>query len=67
MRTEPAAATWYAGTFLGQPDQVRHVRRAIASHLAGCPAAGDAVLIASELASNAIVFFPLSSCVAVAA
>ncbi len=55
MRTEPVAATWYAGTFPGQADQVRHVRHAVARHLAGCPAADDAVLIVSELASNAIV------------
>ncbi len=55
MRTEPVATAWYAGTFLGQADQVHHVRRAIASHLAGCPAVDDAVLVASELASNAIV------------
>ena len=34
---------------------MRHVRRAVARHLAGCPAADDAVLIASELASNAIL------------
>ena len=31
------------------------MRRAVAQHLAGCAAADDAVLIASELASNAIV------------
>jgi len=35
---------------------VRHVRRAVARHLAGCPAVDDAVLIASELAANAILF-----------
>jgi hypothetical protein len=34
---------------------LRHVRRAVASHLAGCAAAADAVLIASELAANAIL------------
>ena len=34
---------------------MRHVRHAIASYLAGCSAAADAVLIASELATNAIV------------
>jgi anti-sigma regulatory factor (Ser/Thr protein kinase) len=35
---------------------VHHVRRAVARHLAGCPAADDAVLIASELAANAILY-----------
>jgi len=34
---------------------VGHVRRAIAKYLAGCPAADDALLIVSELATNAIV------------
>jgi anti-sigma regulatory factor (Ser/Thr protein kinase) len=34
---------------------VHHVRRAVAKLLARCPAADDTVLIASELASNAIV------------
>ena len=55
MTAEPATATRHAGTYPGRADQVRHVRRAIAGHLAGCPAADDAVLIASELAANAIV------------
>jgi two-component sensor histidine kinase len=55
MTAEPAAATRYACTYPGHADQVRHVRRAVASHLAGCPVANDAVLIASELASNAIL------------
>ncbi len=45
----------YQGTFHGQPDQVREVRAAVASHLAGCPAADDAVLIVSELATNAVL------------
>ena len=55
MRTEPAAATRFTGTYPGRADQVRHVRHALARHLAGCPAADDTILIASELASNAIV------------
>ena len=55
MTAEPAAATRHSGTYPGRADQVHHVRRAIARHLAGCPAADDAVLIASELAANAIV------------
>ena len=58
MTAEPAAATRHTGTYPGRADQVRHVRRAIARHLAGCPAADDAVLIASELASNAIRHTP---------
>ena len=34
---------------------MRDVRRAVARHLAGCPAVDDATLIASELAANAIL------------
>jgi len=50
-----ATAPGYAGTFPGRADQVGQVRREIAAHLAGCPAAHDIVLIASELAANAII------------
>jgi serine/threonine-protein kinase RsbW len=49
------AATCYAGIYPGQADQLQDVRRAVARHLAGCPAADDAILILSELAANAIV------------
>jgi anti-sigma regulatory factor (Ser/Thr protein kinase) len=48
---------WYAGTwrvFPGTPDQIPMVRRYIRSELAGLPALDDAMLAASELASNAI-------------
>ena len=55
MQAEPATITSYAGTYPGQADRVREVRRAVARHLAGCPAVDDATLIASELAANAIV------------
>ena len=55
MTAEPAAATRHTGTYPGRADQVHHVRRAVARHLAGCPAADEAVLIASELAANAIL------------
>ncbi len=48
------AATWYQRTFRGQADQLARVRREIAAHLDGCPAAADAVLIASELSANAV-------------
>lgn len=47
-------ATWYQRTFHGRADQVSQVRRGIASHLGSCPAVADAVLIASELAANAV-------------
>jgi anti-sigma regulatory factor (Ser/Thr protein kinase) len=55
MTAEPAAATRHTATYPGRTDQLHPVRRAVASHLAGCTAADDAVLIASELAANAIL------------
>jgi len=53
--TAAEATTRYQRTFPGRADQVRQVRHELARHLAGCPAAADAVLIASELATNAAV------------
>jgi serine/threonine-protein kinase RsbW len=47
-------AVRYSASFPGRPEQVRKVRRAVAGCLAGCPAADDMVLIASELATNAV-------------
>ena len=38
----------------GRPDQVGHARRLVAESLGTCPAAGDAVLLTSELAANAV-------------
>ena len=55
MRTEPIAPACYTGIYPGRADQLHHVRRAVARHLAGCPGADDAVLILSEFAANAIV------------
>jgi serine/threonine-protein kinase RsbW len=55
MQTEQTSATGYTGMYPGRADQARHVRHAVAEYLAGCPAADDAILIASELASNAIL------------
>ena len=40
--------------FPGRPDQVAQARRFVARVLEGCPVADDALLCASELASNAI-------------
>ena len=55
MITAAPTASYYAGTYHGHPDQVRRVRAAVAKHLAGCPVADNAVLIVSEIVSNAIV------------
>jgi anti-sigma regulatory factor (Ser/Thr protein kinase) len=49
------AATRYQRTFHGRADQVAQVRRDLAAHLTGSPAAADTILIASELAANAII------------
>jgi Histidine kinase-like ATPase domain len=49
------ASTRYTGTFHGRAEEVRQVRREIADYLGGCPVADDIVLIASELAANAIL------------
>ncbi len=54
-RAAAGPATWYQRTFHGRADQVARVRHEIAAHLDGCPATADAILIASELAANAIV------------
>jgi hypothetical protein len=64
--TAAPTATRYQRTFHGRADQVSHVRADITRHLGNCPAASDAVLIASELTANAVLFFLLSSCVAIA-
>ena len=56
MTPAPATqATRYQRTYPGHPAQVAQVRRDLTRHLAGCPAAADAVLIASEIAANAIL------------
>lgn len=49
------AATGYAGTFPGRPDQVQRARHAVARYLAGHPVTDDAVLAVSELAGNAVL------------
>lgn len=55
MQANPITLTRYTGIYPGRLDQVRHVRWAVASYLANCPAASDAILVVSELAANAIV------------
>ena len=53
--THAATALGYVSTFPGRANQVSKVRREIAAYLAGCPAADDIILIADELAANAII------------
>jgi anti-sigma regulatory factor (Ser/Thr protein kinase) len=53
MLTEPMSWRGCAQSFPGRPDQVRAVRVFLARFLAGAPGADDAVLLISELATNA--------------
>jgi anti-sigma regulatory factor (Ser/Thr protein kinase) len=52
---EASPAASYQRTFPGRADQLAQVRREIAAYLHNCPAADDLILIADELAANAIV------------
>jgi serine/threonine-protein kinase RsbW len=54
-KTAAQAATSYAGTFPGQAGEAARVRREIAAYLDNCPVTQDMILIASELAANAIL------------
>jgi serine/threonine-protein kinase RsbW len=56
--TTTAAATGtrcYSGRYPAEPVQVRQVRAALAALLRDCPRADDAILVASEYATNSIV------------
>jgi serine/threonine-protein kinase RsbW len=55
VTTATQAAARYSGTFHGRTDQVRRGRQAIAAYLAGCPVRDDAILIGSELLTNAVL------------
>lgn len=55
MTSTAQAATGYTSTLPGRADQLGQLRREIAAYLADCPAADDIILIASELAANAIL------------
>jgi serine/threonine-protein kinase RsbW len=52
--TAAVTTTRYQKTFHGQPEQIAQVRHQVAAHLNGHPVTDDAVLIVSELASNAV-------------
>ena len=57
MTTTAAAAGTrrYTGSYPADPAQVRHARAALAALLDGCPLAADAILIASEFATNSVL------------
>jgi serine/threonine-protein kinase RsbW len=54
VMTAALATRSKAHVFVGSPDQVRQVRDFVGRVVAGCPVAGDVVLLASEVATNAI-------------
>jgi anti-sigma regulatory factor (Ser/Thr protein kinase) len=43
-----------ARTFAGSPEEIRSVRQFVGEQIRNCPAADDVILLASELATNAI-------------
>ena len=54
--TRPApAAVGYTGVFPGRADQIGRARREVARYLADCPVASDALIVLSELATNAVL------------
>ena len=57
MTTTAAAAGTrrHTGTYPAEPRQVGLARAALAGWLGGCPQADEAILIASEFATNAVV------------
>jgi hypothetical protein len=55
VSTATAAAAEYTGTFPGTADQLARLRQQVARHLGDCPITDHAVLVASELAANAIL------------
>ena len=57
MTTTAAAASVrrHTETYPAEPEQVRHARAALAGWLDGCPRADEAILIASEFATNSVL------------
>jgi anti-sigma regulatory factor (Ser/Thr protein kinase) len=53
--TEVATATPSIRVFLGLPAQVRRVREYVAQAAGGCPVVDDVILLATEVATNAVV------------
>lgn len=43
-----------ASTFAGSPEEIRNVRHFVGQCIEGCPVADDVILLASELATNAV-------------
>ncbi len=58
MTTTAAAAGTrrHTGTYPAEPGQVGLARAALAGWLGGCPQADEAILIASEFATNSVLY-----------
>jgi hypothetical protein len=52
---DTVAAPGYTGTFAGRAEEAARVRREIAGYLGSCPVTNDMILIADELAANAVL------------
>ena len=52
--SKPAGLTSFAHIYPGGPEQVRRVRADLEAFLNGCPIADETILVASELAANAV-------------
>jgi serine/threonine-protein kinase RsbW len=52
--SRPAGLRGFAGVYPGTPKQVGCVRADLEAVLSGCPVADEAILVASELAANAV-------------
>jgi anti-sigma regulatory factor (Ser/Thr protein kinase) len=48
----------YTGSYPAEPVQVRQARAALAALLRDCPRADDAILVASEYATNSVLHSP---------
>jgi hypothetical protein len=48
--------TEFQRTYAGRADQIRLVRRDLSKHLGDCPVRDEAVLIASEVGTNAVLY-----------
>ena len=55
MTAAAAGTRRYTGTYPANPAQVRHARAALAALLDGCLSADDALLVASEFATNSVL------------
>jgi len=66
--TEPVALVTrpIRRAFPGRAEQISRARDFTKRVLGSCSVTDEAVLLVSELATNALAFFPLSSCVAIA-